>query len=194
MRLVIKIITVYCYMCECFRVDQITTFLLIILMSVCDQINIPLSVAPVVELVHPPEGVTYIAFETISDTTFECTATGFPAPTITFSMGSLLLNGGGPVGTIAERVFRIPPVITPVDDGTYQVTQRLLVTSVMDGDSGTYTCSASSTIPMLNPIEYMDSQDFVLLVLGTYEHIACRLATECMYGITLLAVFLGQRA
>ena len=77
------------------------------------------------------------------------------------------------MGTIAERATPLPPVMTPLDDGTYQVTRRLMVTNAMDDDSGTYTCNASSTIPMLNPMEYTDSQDFELLVLGTYEYIAC---------------------
>ena len=145
---------------------------LLIIVACCwySILYIPLSVAPVIE--SPPDGFTYEIFET-NDTTFECTATGFPAPTITFSMGSLVLDGGGTMGTIAERATPLPPVMTPLDDGTYQVTRRLMVTNAMDDDSGTYTCNASSTIPMLNPMEYTDSQDFEFLVLGTYEYIAC---------------------
>ena len=128
---------------------------------------ISLSVAPMIET--PPEGFTYEVLET-NETEFECVATGFPAPTITFSMGSLLLDGIGSesdTGFIQDRVNLLPPESAPVGDGTYRVTRRLMVFNAMDGDSGTYTCSVSSTIPALNPMDYMDSRDFELLVLGT---------------------------
>ena len=117
----------------------------------------------------PPEGFTYEVLET-NETEFECIATGFPAPTITFSMGSLLLDREGSesnTGSIQDRVNLSQPESAPVGDGTYRVTWRLMVFNAMDGDSGTYTCNASSTISALNPMEYMDSRDFELLVLGT---------------------------
>ena len=144
---------------------------------------ISLSVAPMIEM--PPEGSLEEVLET-NETEFECIATGFPPPTITFSMGSLLLVREGSesdTGFIQDRVNLLQPESTPVGDGTYRVTRRLMVFNAMDGDSGTYTCNASSTIPALNPMEYLDSRNFDLLVLGTYEHIACHCSVCILFCI-----------
>ena len=76
--------------------------------------------------------------------TFQCVATGVPAPSITwFRNGSELNNNTNPHVTIADPSNSVP--ITDGSDGIiFQVTRTLTLGMSEDGDSGESECRASN--------------------------------------------------
>ena len=64
-----------------------------------------------------------------------CQSEGFPPPTITWRRSTELLEDDGTRLSITYAI----------EDGT-AVTSRLVLTDLMPGDSGVYTCSASADI------------------------------------------------
>ena len=64
-----------------------------------------------------------------------CQSEGFPPPTITWRRATELLEDDGTQLSITHAI----------EDGT-AVTSRLVLTDLMPGDSGVYTCSASADI------------------------------------------------
>ena len=89
--------------------------------------------------------------------TFECTATGIPAPDIQF-------NFSIETSYIQVSVPSSPIEVTRMSDGemVYQVTRTAVITSTVDSDSGVYECIATNDIPG------MDSEQFELIVQGMY--------------------------
>ena len=87
--------------------------------------------------------------------TFECTATGIPAPDIEFSFGTITSHVQ--VGTSSS-----PIEVTRMSDGeiVYQVTRIVVITSTVDSDSGMYECIVTNDIPGF------DSVQFELIVQG----------------------------
>ena len=123
--------------------------------------TVPLSSSnPVVLVILFPQNAnfTYIVNES-NPVTFECTAAGIPAPTISwFRDGSLLNEASDSRITLSNHS---DPVIIDIDgESVFQVTRTLTLDSTMNGDSGTYTCfSDNNVIPSV-------TQDFELLVQG----------------------------
>ena len=107
-----------------------------------------------------------------SNFTFTCIATGFPAPSLSFQHGSDPLTrteGAEGIGdTITERVqVGVEMVSAMVDaNGLYTVTQTLTLFAARDQDTGSFSCTASTTIPG-NGVQ-TDMVSFSLTVLG--EH------------------------
>ena len=87
--------------------------------------------------------------------TFECIATGIPAPNIYFNFTSI-------TSRVQVSVLSSPIEVTRLSDGemVYQVTQTAVITSTVDSDSGVYECIATNDIPG------MDSVQFELIVQG----------------------------
>ena len=102
--------------------------------------------------------------------TFTCRASGFPAPSLSFQRGSDPLtrtDGESGIGdTTADRVQVGEEVVSPmVDaDGVYTVTRTLTLFAAQDQDTGSFSCSASTTIPGIG-VE-TDMVSFDLTVLG----------------------------
>ena len=127
------------------------------------------TIIPILPFFLPPVNPMFIDpmpdDQTVNETesvAFTCTAAGIPAPTITFYMGSTLLDG---VGT-AEPNPRVTlgdhsTPISFMDNGEeiMQVNRTLTINNTMDADSGSYECRANTAF---TPVE--DQVFFELVV------------------------------
>ena len=103
----------------------------------------------------------------LTDFNFTCMAVGFPAPSLSF------LHKGQPLGEVGTGEAEALPdglevgsedVMNLNSEGLHVVTLTLTLFSVMDEDSGDFTCMASSNISGIGFIS--DSVTFELTVLG----------------------------
>ena len=107
------------------------------------------AVLPVVTSVYPEVGQMSYTVNDSEPVTFECTATGIPAPGIEFNLS-----------TIASRVqvgASSSPIELPrVSDGemVYQVNRTAVIASTVDSDSGVYECIATNDIPGMNSVQF----------------------------------------
>ena len=91
--------------------------------------------------------------------TFQCVATGIPAPTITWFRGGVELNESN------SQVMLNAPSTTMVmstsitGEMVYEVTHTLTLSMSRDEDSGTYQCRATNAA-----MPGMDTMDFELIV------------------------------
>ena len=91
--------------------------------------------------------------------TFQCVATGIPAPTITWFRRGVELNASDP------RVMFNAPSTTMVmstsitGEMVYQVTRTLTLSMSRDEDSGTYQCRATNAA-----MPGMDTMNFELII------------------------------
>ncbi len=126
-----------------------------------------LTAAPVIS--SPTDSQLFTTNEQTSFT-FTCTATGFPAPTLSFQRDSDPLNrtdGADGIGdTIANRVQVGMEVRSAMvdGDGLYTVTRNLTLFAARDEDTGSFSCTASTNIPG-NGMQ-TDMVSFDLTVLG----------------------------
>ena len=88
-----------------------------------------------------------------SSVTFECTATGIPAPTITWYRDNAIFD--------QENDSRVIINSTTTEDGLlYQVVETLTINETKDNDSKSYSCQASNAAGN-------DTAVFELVVQGT---------------------------
>ena len=99
----------------------------------------------------------YIVNETFP-VTFTCTATGIPAPNITWSRNSDLILADTDSGGRFELTNR---TINMTQGVVSVVTRMLTISNTMDTDNGTYTCEANNTA-----VGGKDQEDFELYVQG----------------------------
>ena len=104
------------------------------------------------------------------DITFTCTASGSPAPTISFMYEgmSLTRTDGKPMslgGALMERVM-VGSEMASLNSSTglYTVSQSLTLFDAVDEDSGNFICSANADIPGTGT--RIDSVIFNLTVYG----------------------------
>ena len=81
--------------------------------------------------------INYISNEN-SSVTFECTATGIPAPIITWYRNGVIFN--------QENDSRVTIAATTdlLDTLLYRVVETLTINTTQDSDSNTYSCRASN--------------------------------------------------
>ena len=119
-----------------------------------------LTVSPMVTSVYPdPSQMNYIV--NMGDVvTYQCVATGIPAPSITwFRNGTELSNSRVTLSDLSEAAL--------VEDNTgemiLQTSRTLNLSMTEDGDSGSYECRASN-----DAMSGEDSEPFDLIVQSKY--------------------------
>ena len=117
-------------------------------------------------ITSPTDGFTLTVNET-EVAIFECTATGIPAPTISWYRNGMELLSGDSRITLSNHTA---PTLVQGDGGmVYSVSHTLMLADTRDADSDNYTCVA------LNIVEN-DSQEFELIVqseLGLFQVLQC---------------------
>ena len=128
-----------------------------------------LTVLTVVTSVYPNVGQMNYTVNESEPVTFECTATGIPAPDIEFNLSSI-------VSRVQVSVPSSPIEVTRMSDGkmVYQVTRTAEITSTVDSDSGVYECIATNDIPEMR----VDSSQFELIVQGMFDVVAKQMFTR----------------
>ena len=100
--------------------------------------------------------------------TLTCTATGVPAPTISFMIDGIALDRMGsasPGADLRDRVnLQEQSEPTLNDDRLYMVTRTLEIFNPFGRDTGNYTCTANVTIEELTNITLSDQDTFELIV------------------------------
>ena len=94
--------------------------------------------------------------------TFQCVATGIPAPSITWFRGGVELNASDPrvtFNTPSNPIMVNSTSIADSEEMVYQVTRTLTLSMSRDEDSGTYQCRATNAAMPDN-----DTMDFELIV------------------------------
>ena len=91
--------------------------------------------------------------------TFQCVATGIPAPALTWFRGGVELNESNP------RVTFDAPSISTNTKMVYQVTRTLTLNMTEDNDSGIYQCRATNAA-----MPGMDTMDFTLIVQSEFTY------------------------
>ena len=110
-------------------------------------------------ITFPPDGHTFYTNE-FTPAVFQCTATGIPAPEISwYRNGTVLNNSTDACVTLSEA--SVSMVATDGGD-VYQVSRTLTVDNAMDSDSGNYTCVADNG----NAVQPSVSQEFELFFRG----------------------------
>ena len=113
------------------------------------------TVLPVITNVYPEVGQMNYTVNESDPVTFECTATGIPAPDIEFNFMVIATD-------VQVSVPSSPVEVTRMFDGemVFQVTRTAVITSTVDSDSGVYECIATNDIPG------MEKNQFELIVQG----------------------------
>ena len=115
------------------------------------------TVFPVVTSVYPEVGRVNYTVNESEPVTFECTATGIPAPDIEFNFSNITNH-------VQVSAPTSPIEVTRMSDGemVYQVSRTVVITSTVDYDTGVYVyeCIATNNIPGI------DSQQFELIIQG----------------------------
>ena len=99
---------------------------------------------------------------------FMCTATGIPAPTLSWSRGGSLLNTAHD-SRITVGDHSDPSTVEIDGEILYEVTRNLTLDNTMEGDSGTYTCLAENGNAVMPSV----AQDFELVVQSKCINIQC---------------------
>ena len=131
-------------------------------------------------ITFPLDGQLYTINE-FNPVVFECTATGIPAPTITWYRGGVLLNGS----RITLSDHSEPVAFSTQYGDIFLITRALIFDNTMDSDTGTYTCLAD------NSVEPSATQEFELAVKGNafisllHEYFNC-CCLSCIVAPTIL--------
>ena len=98
------------------------------------------------------------------EVTFECRATGIPAPYINWYRNGVLLDEA-----MDSRISLSDPVVTPpvTSDDVYEVYRNLTFNSTRDDDTDTYTCVAGNGNARMPNV----TQDFELFVRGMFQSV-----------------------
>ena len=132
----------------------------------------------------PDEGFIYSVNET-DDIMFFCNATGLPAPTVWFTRNGATLMIGDGMGRIdVDNAFMEGSSMDEqdsiqLDSGTFLVSINVTIANTIDGDSGNYSCEASSTVALLNTT-LRDSHTFQLIVQSEYIILHALHSVQCL--------------
>ena len=136
--------------------------------SLCD---IFLAASPTISM--PTDAQQFTADE-MTDVNFTCTASGSPAPSLSFQREGLELNNteqsqvGAPGDPLPQRVLLGEEVESGLNgDGLFVVSRTLTLADAEDGDTGSFTCTASTIIPGLG--ERSDTVSFNLTILSEFQ-------------------------
>ena len=115
---------------------------------------------PVVASVYP-DGQTNYTVNEGNSVTFECIATGIPAPEITWRRNGMAFNSSDSRVTIGNMPNTMEVMRDSDNETVFEVTQTLTLNTTMDSDSGMYECVAMSDVGE-------DSGFFELIVQSEY--------------------------
>ena len=105
-------------------------------------------------ITFPPDGHTFYTNE-LTPAEFQCTATGIPAPEISWYRNETVLNS-----STDARVAQSLKKTNALDCSVVEVVHTLTLYHSVDGDSGVFTCQSD------NGLGAVSSQDFMLFVRG----------------------------
>ena len=105
-------------------------------------------------ITFPPDGHTFYTNE-FTPAVFQCTATGIPAPEISWYRNETN-------NTFDDRVNLSTTIVSKLDCNLIEVTRMLTLHNAMDSDSMEYICSA------VNGVGNHMTQEFLLFVKGIY--------------------------
>ena len=96
----------------------------------------------VIQNVFPEPDLANYTVNATETVTFKCSATGIPAPTITWLSDGMILNNS----RVTIRMTNVVSYSRSSDGQTvWRVTRTLELANTVDADSGTYTCNATNS-------------------------------------------------
>ena len=122
-----------------------------------------LIVSPMVTSVYPdPSHMNYTV--NMGDVvTFQCVATGIPAPSITWFRNGTELSTGNNSRVMLGNLSEATSVADNAGEMIFQTSRMLALVMTKDGDSGSYECIASN-----NATNGSDTESFELIVQSKY--------------------------
>ncbi len=140
---------------------------------------LPLPPPVVTEITFPNDSTIYQINQSFP-VTFECSATGIPAPYINWLLIGLRLEDLSSYSSRISLSDRSQPLEVETENGIiYSVERTLTLSDTVDEDSGTYTCEAFNNNARTPNV----TQDFELFVRGT------TLAYLFYSTVTLILIF-----
>ncbi len=129
----------------------------------CTHFLLTFSPPVVPEITFPNNSTIYRVNQTFP-VTFECSATGIPAPYINWLLNGVRLEDLPAYNSRISLSDRSEPLEVETENGTiYSVERTLILSNTMDEDSGNYTCEAFNNNLWTPAV----TQDFELFVRGT---------------------------
>ena len=99
---------------------------------------------PVVTSVYPVANQMNYTVDEGNSLTFECTATGIPAPEITWLRDGVELNSTSDPRIKFGIASDAMPISRDDNETVLEVTRNLNLTDIVDEDSGSYVCMATN--------------------------------------------------
>ena len=119
-----------------------------------------ITAAPVISV--PTDSQEFTVHEQMS-ITIVCTASGFPAPTLSFFRGTEMITNSGRI-----QLVEVKDAATGTG-GLIQVSLSFTLSNAEDADSGEFSCVASADIPAIGSLA--DTVNFNITVLGKNKYL-----------------------
>ena len=122
---------------------------------------ISFTVIPVVTSLYPEMNQMNYTVDEGNSITFECTATGIPAPEITWLRNGMELNSTSDPRITFETASTPMDIIRDDGETVQEVTRNMTLSNTVDEDSGSYVCMATN-------VAGSGSDTFEVIVQGMY--------------------------
>ena len=138
--------------------------------------SLSLIAAPVIS--NPTDSQEFTVHEWMN-ITIVCTASGFPAPTLSFFRGTEMLTNSGRIQLVGGKE------VTGTG-GLTQISLSFILSNAEDADSGEFFCVASTDIPGIGSLA--DTVDFNITVLGKNKLLSCTHARVIGQSVCTLCI------